>query len=318
MIRRELFSDDELKKVHSPEQLDVMLNVTGSFSWAALAALGMIVLSVVIWACFGALITKVEGLGMLTDARGITRVISPNAGWVTAVNVEPGKKVRELELLAVINSPEYLINEQQIKGRFEETQSEQDVKNQITGYSTNEISQMVAGNIFSTSMGVVEELNIKEGDFVQAGSLVCTIINSTGNAGIKGVLYVPALQGKKIQEGMTIQVTPSGFDKVDDGELLGIVRGVSQYPVSAEAIRFKVGNDVLAQGVLTKFENSVVAVDFDLIKDEGNASGYLWTVKRDSQKVPTSGSMVEGFVVTDRMPPIEKVFYKISNWLRTR
>ncbi len=117
---------------------------------------------------------------------------------------------------------------------------------------------------------------------------------------------------------MTIQVTPSGFDKVDDGELLGIVRSVSQYPVSGEAIRSKLGNDVLTQAVLTKFENSVVAVDFDLIKDEGNASGYLWTVKRNSQRVPTSGSMVSGFVVTSRKPPIEKVFYKISNWLRTR
>lgn len=317
-MANKIFSEEVLKKMRSSEQLDTMLNVTNSFSWTALAALGMIVLSVVIWSCFGALITKVEGLGMLTDAKGITRVISPNAGWVTAVNVEPGKRVGEYELLAVINSPDYLINEQQIKGRFEETQSEQDVKNQIASYSTNEISQMVAGNIISSNVGVVDELNIKEGDFVQSGSLVCTIVNNAGDTGIKGVLYVSALQGKKIKEGMTIQVTPSGFEKEDDGELLGIVRSVSRYPVSAEAIRFKLGNDVLTQAVLTKYENSVVAVDFDLIKDEGNASGYLWTVKRDNQKAPTSGSMVEGFVVTGRKPPIEKVFYKISDWLRTR
>ncbi|MBQ0108640.1 MAG: HlyD family efflux transporter periplasmic adaptor subunit [Phascolarctobacterium sp.] len=318
MAKRQIFSETALKKMRSSEHLDSMLSVTGSFSWAALAALGMIVLSVVVWSCFGALINKVEGLGMLIDGKGITRVISPNAGWVTAVNAEPGKKVGEYELLAVISSPEYLINEQQIKGKFEETQSEQDVKNQIASYSTNEISQMVAGNIISSSVGVVDELNVKVGDFVQSGSLVCTIANNTGNVGIKGVFYVSALEGKKIREGMTIQVTPSGFDKVDDGELLGIVRSVSQYPVSGEAIRSKLGNDVLTQAVLTKFENSVVAVDFDLIKDEGNASGYLWTVKRNSQRVPTSGSMVSGFVVTSRKPPIEKVFYKISNWLRTR
>ncbi|MBQ0067206.1 MAG: HlyD family efflux transporter periplasmic adaptor subunit [Phascolarctobacterium sp.] len=318
MAKKEIFTEEALKKLRSPEQLDAMFSVTNSLSWLGLVALGIIVLSVVLWSCFGALITKVDGVGMLVDSKGVVQIVSPNAGWVVAVSANPGKEVGEYDLLAVVQSQEYLTNVQQIKGKMEETQSEQDVKSQITNYSNNEVTQLVGGNIVSPCVGVIGEVNIKKGDYVTAGSVVCTVVNNTGNSDIKGVLYVSAMDGKKIQKGMTIQVVPSGYSSTDDGQLLGIVRNVSRYPVSGDAIKAKMGNTAVTEFVLGRLNNSVVAVDFDLVKDNGNTSGYLWTVKRDSGKVLTSGSMITGFVVTSRKPPIEKVFYKISNWLRTR
>lgn len=318
MGKKELFSAEALKKLRSPDRLDALLPVTNPVSWLGLVALAVLVFSLVIWSIFGALIIKVEGVGLLTDAKGIIRIISPSAGWVDSVNVKPNSIVNNSEVMVTVRMPEYMTEQQRSRSSIGETQSEREVTNQVNAYDVNELKQYFLGTIAAPCNGIVGEVNVREGDFVSAGTMVCTIRNNEGNSDIHGVLYVSALEGKKIQQGMTIQVVPSGFDGTDDGQLLGIVRSVSQYPASLTSIVAHSGNETLAQAILQKMENSVVEVNFDLVKDPTNDSGYLWTVKRKTGKQLTPGSMVSGFVVTDRKPPIEKVFYKISNWLRTR
>ena len=59
-------------------------------------------------------------------------------------------------------------------------------------------------------------------------------------------------------------------------------------------------------------------VKFDLVKDESSESGYLWTSVVGRHRPVTAGSFCTGSVVIEREPPIEKVFYKISQWLRNR
>lgn len=318
MRNKGLFTKESLDKLRSPERLDALLPVTGPVSWLGLVALGILIFSVVIWSFFGALIIKVEGLGLLTDAKGVIRVISPSSGWVDKVNVEPNSVVKNEDVLVNIRMPEYVTTQQHSRSSMGETQSEREAANQVNAYNVNELKQFFLGLVSAPCNGIIGEVNVREGDFVQAGTTVCTLRNNEGNNDIHGVFYVPALDGKKIQPGMTIQMVPSGFDGIDDGQLLGIVRSVSQYPVSATSVVGQTGNETMAQGILAQLNNSVVEVRFDLVKDATNDSGYLWTVKRKTGKKLTPGSMVSGFVVTDRKPPIEKVFYKISNWLRTR
>ena len=65
-------------------------------------------------------------------------------------------------------------------------------------------------------------------------------------------------------------------------------------------------------------QGSVVEVRFDLVKNENDASGYLWTSIVGEHKPVTAGTYVTGSVIIDRKAPIEKVFYKASQWLRNR
>lgn len=318
MQNKDLFTEEALKKLKTPDRLDALLPVTSSVSWMGLVALGIMVLSVVIWSIFGALIIKVEGVGLLLDAKGVIRVVSPSAGWVDSVNVAPNSVVKSDDVLVNVRMPEYMTGQQHSRSSMGETQSEREAANQLNAYDVNELKQYFFGLVCAPCNGIVGEVNVREGDFVQAGTTVCTVRNNEGKNDIQGVFYVQALEGKKILPGMTIQLVPSGFDGIDDGQLLGVVRSVSHYPVSATSIVASTGNDAVAQAILSQLKNAVVEVKFDLVKDASNDSGYLWTVKRNTGKKLTAGSMVSGFVVTDRKPPIEKVFYKISNWLRTR
>ncbi len=80
----------------------------------------------------------------------------------------------------------------------------------------------------------------------------------------------------------------------------------------------EVGNDALAQWISQQQKSALMEVHFDLVRDESDASGYLWTSKVGDRLPVTPGSFVKGFIVIDRKPPIEKVFYKISQWLRSR
>ncbi len=318
MQNKDLFTEESLKKLKTPDRLDALLPVTSSVSWMGLVALGIMVLSVVIWSIFGALIIKVEGVGLLLDAKGVIRVVSPSAGWVDSVNVAPNSVVKGDDVLVNVRMPEYMSDQQHSRSSMGETQSEREAANQLNAYNVNELKQYFFGLVCAPCNGIVGEVNVREGDFVQAGTTVCTVRNNEGKNDIHGVFYVQALEGKKILPGMTIQLVPSGFDGIDDGQLLGVVRSVSDYPVSATSVIASTGNDAVAQAILSQLKNAVVEVKFDLVKDATNDSGYLWTVKRNTGKKLTAGSMVSGFVVTDRKPPIEKVFYKISNWLRTR
>ena len=117
---------------------------------------------------------------------------------------------------------------------------------------------------------------------------------------------------------MTLQLAPNGVDVSQSGSLIGVVRSVSQYPVSQAAMQERLGNVQLAQWFLSKENSSLVEVRFDLVKDENSESGYLWTSVVGKHKPITPGSFCTGSVIVDRKPPIEKVFYKISQWLRSR
>jgi hypothetical protein len=70
--------------------------------------------------------------------------------------------------------------------------------------------------------------------------------------------------------------------------------------------------------VLNQQAGAAVEIKFELVKDPDSESGYLWTSVVGRHRPVTPGSFCSGYVVIERKPPIEKVFYKISQWLRSR
>ena len=183
MGKKELFSAEALKKLRSPDRLDALLPVTNPVSWLGLVALAVLVFSLVIWSIFGALIIKVEGVGLLTDAKGIIRIISPSAGWVDSVNVKPNFIVNNSEVMVTVRMSEYMTEQQRSRSSIGETQSEREVTNQVNAYDVNELKQYFLGTIVAPCNGIVGEVNVREGDFVSAGTMVCTIRNNASTDG---------------------------------------------------------------------------------------------------------------------------------------
>ena len=118
---------------------------------------------------------------------------------------------------------------------------------------------------------------------------------------------------------MTIQLAPNGVDVSQSGSLLGVVRSVSQYPISQAGVQQGMaGNQQVSQWLYTKSQSALIEVKFDLVTDANSESGYLWTSTVGKHKPITAGSFCTGSIIIERTPPLQKVFYKFSQWLRNR
>jgi multidrug resistance efflux pump len=318
MEKNNLFSQEAMAKLRSPEKLDTLLEVTNPIGWMALAAMAVMVFSVLMWSVFGAMVVKVEGVGILLDSAGIVSIAPVSGGKVGEVFVSAGMRVRKGDVIASLEQPEQDAQAKLALSDMYLSENNREALIRADQYDAKRFQQSVTEVIVSEYDGIVNEVSIMPGAVVAAGNSVCTLRRDQERDEITGVLYVPIGNGKRIEPGMTVQLAPNGADSSEDGSLLAVVRSVSQYPVSGNAMLNRLGNQQLVQWMLSKADNATMEVTFELVKNETSESGYLWTSIVGKHKPVTAGSICTGAVIVDSKPPIEKVFYKFTQWIRNR
>ncbi|HIJ97282.1 MAG TPA: NHLP bacteriocin system secretion protein [Desulfuromonadales bacterium] len=105
MADREIFRKVSLERLSSPERLDVLTEVTTSFGWLALCALGLLVLMSLTWGWAGSIPVTVRGEGMLVNRGGVTNVVTLGSGQVTELFVKPNDTVQAGQAIATIAQP---------------------------------------------------------------------------------------------------------------------------------------------------------------------------------------------------------------------
>ena len=313
-----IFNQAALDKLRSPEKLDTMIRITGPVGWMGLASVALLCFAIVLWSFYGSFTDKAEGCGLIMDSAGIVSITHPVAGKLTAVHVQTGDRVYKGMLVAHMDQPEQSADTRMAQYGTELATNDRDVMGRVYQYDAKRHQQTAREEIYCDYDGVVDEVMVTEGTLVSAGSPICSVRLTQNRDDLTGVFYIPVDKGKRVEPGMTIQLAPNGVDVTQTGSLIGVVKSVSQYPISAEGVRKGLGNSQLAQYVLSKGGGAAVEVKFDLVKDESSESGYLWTSVVGKHRPITAGSFCTGSIVIEREPPIEKVFYKISQWLRSR
>lgn len=313
-----IFSQEALQKLRSPEKLDMLLPITTPMNWMALIVIGVLIFSVILWSVFGAFTIKVDGMGMIMDSAGIVNVTHTTAGKIDQIYVHYGSEVKKGDLIARMEQPSQDADTVMTQYNISLAQNDRDAMSRVSEYEAKKSQEVVSKYIYSDYDGVVDEIMVGNGSIVNAGAPICSIRRIQGRNDLSGVLYIPIEQGKRVEPGMSIQLAPNGTDISQSGSLLGIVRSVSQYPVSVAGMSNSLGNDQLVQYILTNEKGAVMEIKFDLVKDETSESGYLWTSSVGKHKPITAGSFCTGSIIIDRVPPLQKVFYKFSQWLRNR
>lgn len=313
-----LFNPTALKKIRTPEKLDAMLKITTPVGWMGLTTMLVILLSVVIWSIFGSFTEKAEGMGMILDVSGIGVVSAPAGGKVTQVFTYEGAHVTKGSLLAMIKQPSAMANTNMARFDVNLSSNDREAMSRVSQFDAKKHQQQAFEEVYSDYDGIVTELDIYQGMTVTDGATICRIRLDGGRKDMSGYFYVPVDNGKRIEPGMTLSLAPNSADIKQSGSLVGVVRYVGEYPVGVEAIRTTLGNNHLADWFLQKSQSALVEVSFDLVRDENSPSGYLWTTNVGEHKKITPGSFCTGYVIIDRKPPIEKIFYKFSQWLRSR
>lgn len=313
-----IFSREALNKLRSPEKLDTLLPITTPINWMALIAIGILLFSVVLWSIFGAFTVKVDGMGMIMDSAGVVNVSHISDGKIKQIYVHSGSKIKKGDLIARMEQPVQDADTRMAQYNIALSQSDRDAMSRASEHDAKKTQELVNEYIYSDYDGIVDEVMIEPGSIINVGTPICSIRRTQNRDELSGVLYIPVEQGKRVETGMSIQLAPNGVDTSQSGWLLGVVRSVSQYPTSTTAMSKVLGNEQLVQYILNNERGAVMEVKFDLVKDENSESGYLWTSFVGQHKPITAGSFCTGSIIIDRVPPIEKVFYKFSQWLRSR
>lgn len=101
-----LFRQKSLERLSSPEQLDLVMEVTPPRAWLALGAVGLLLATVTVWGVFGSIPEKVTAQGILLRRGGVTDVPAPAAGQVAEIAVVEGQEVKPGDLLVRLEQPE--------------------------------------------------------------------------------------------------------------------------------------------------------------------------------------------------------------------
>jgi HlyD family secretion protein len=371
MQQQNMFRKSAVEKLSSPEQLDVMMQVTSPLGWLSLIALGVILLFVVIWSVVGSIAINVDGRGILLRGQAVLDITSGSGGRVTEVMVQSGQVVSKGQPVARLDQPELALKIEnareelrdverenaevssrgsslsaQYQSQLRELRAKAATQRQMVdkGLLTNAVlmrtreqitatEQMLAQSqltqsgragraesirrsieemesklasstvVLSPYDGRVIEVMTDPGALVGAGSRIVTL--EPLNADIETVLYVPATEGKKIQPGMSVRISPSTVKAEEFGFMLGEVSRVSDFPMTPEGLRRVLRNDKLVEQLTG--EGAPIEVVAKLIPDPSTPSGFRWSSSQGPPQQVFSGTICTGSVVVETKKPIAYV-----------
>jgi len=108
-----MFRKAAIEKVSSPEQLDLMMQVTSPMGWLALLTLAVLIGLGLIWSIFGSIPDLVEGRGVLLRGERLKDIKAPISGTITNISVVPDGDMKTGQIIAVISRDAASIEEKQ-------------------------------------------------------------------------------------------------------------------------------------------------------------------------------------------------------------
>ncbi len=177
----------------------------------------------------------------------------------------------------------------------------QEVKREIA-----KLEQQLGNNsqIISQHSGRVLEITVTPGQVVDAGTRLGSIDAETLSRKLVGIIYFPVGEGKKIQSGMTIQITPQTVKRERFGGIVGTITTVSPFPITREAAASVVGNSEVVTGLVGEKQEGVMQVFADLKQDSTTFSGYKWSSSTGPHLKISSGTTTAVRVKVEERAPI--------------
>jgi HlyD family secretion protein len=108
-----MFRKAAIEKVSSPEQLDLMMQVTSPMGWLALLTMAVLIGIGVLWSVLGSIPDLVDGRGVLLRGERLKDIKAPISGTISRISVVPDGDMQAGQLIAVINRDSASIEERQ-------------------------------------------------------------------------------------------------------------------------------------------------------------------------------------------------------------
>ncbi|HEY3383792.1 MAG TPA: HlyD family efflux transporter periplasmic adaptor subunit [Vicinamibacterales bacterium] len=97
-----MFRKAAIDKVSSPEQLDLLMQVTSPIGWLALLTVGVVLIIAGFWSVLGSIPELVDGNGTLFRGERLIEVKAPASGRLLQFNVNSGMKLQAGQVIAKV------------------------------------------------------------------------------------------------------------------------------------------------------------------------------------------------------------------------
>jgi len=156
-------------------------------------------------------------------------------------------------------------------------------------------------NTVTASMdGIVTNLAVNKGTAVSQGT--ATVVIRQKKEAEQVVLYASLADGKKIEEGMKVNIYPTTLNRSEYGHMSGVVSHVAEYVTTKQEIFNKVGDESLAS--MFTSNGSVIEIVCELETDDTSVNGYAWSTEKGRTVSLKESTIVQAEVITDEQHPI--------------
>lgn len=187
----------------------------------------------------------------------------------------------------------------------------QEVKHNIAQFEKQlEFNQQIK----SPYNGCILELTADNSSVLNPGDLLGSIKIDDVSDNITSIAYFPVGDGKKIQSGMKIYITPDTVRRERFGGIVGTVTQVSPFPITKEGASSLVGNAEVVEEIVSQV-GSVIAVQAQLELDPSTPSGYKWSSSTGPKNLEvSSGTTTIARVTVEKQAPIALILPILREW----
>jgi len=171
-----------------------------------------------------------------------------------------------------------------------------------------------SSTITTPHSGQVIALKVNEGDFIQEGTPIATLArDNTQNAEEYAVLYVSSDEGKRIKEGLEVEIVPTNLQKAQFGFIRGKVSFVSRIPTTLQEMQSVLRNEQLATQLAEGGSPFEVRIQFE--RDDETASGLKWSSSKGPDGFINIGTLLDASIIVERKPIADIVVPGLSKKL---
>lgn len=157
--------------------------------------------------------------------------------------------------------------------------------------------------ILAPVAGRLTEIKATIGTVLHPGQPLASI--EIGQSHLEALLFLPPNEGKRVEAGMEVLVSPATMRHEEFGYIKGSVARVSEFPSSFDGMVAILQNDNLAHAASEEGPPYIGRVT--LVADPSTASGFAWTSPKGADRELTSGTMLTAEVRIERQAPITLV-----------
>ena len=213
----------------------------------------------------------------------------------------------ELEKLA-------LSSKQLEKDNLEASNSEQNQVQEVTQAIARLEKEVADSSIIkSPHAGCIVGITVTVGQYVNPGVSLGTLETAESSSDFISVNYFAVADGKKIQPGMKVLVTPDTVKRSRYGGIVGQITEVSPFAVTSETATSVVGNPEVVQQIIGQ-QGGKVEVLAQLIRDSKTFSGYRWSSSNGPELEISPGTTATVRVIVEERSPITFVLPILREW----